>query len=98
MYDNNSRYKGLPTRIWLCATGEQVAYTEVVGRAGPTTALGATRVANGDRLDLIAWRATGDPTQFWKVADVNAEVDPFAITETPGRVIALPERADYGRT
>jgi len=43
-----------------------------------------------DRLDLIAARTLGNALLAWRVADANAGMDPSALTETPGRVLATP--------
>jgi len=48
------------------------------------------RVADDDRLDLIAARYLGDPLSFWRIADANAALDPQALTATAGDVIAVP--------
>lgn len=48
------------------------------------------RVADGDRLDLIAARYLGDPLASWRIADANAALDPVAVTATPGDVVVVP--------
>ncbi len=50
-------------------------------------------VVDGDRPDLIAARALGDPLLFWRLADANRALRPEALTEAPGRTlrITLPE-------
>ena len=48
------------------------------------------RVAEDDRLDLIAARYLGDPLAFWRVADANEALDPQALTATPGDVLLIP--------
>ncbi len=49
-------------------------------------------VTQGDRLDNITARYIGDPTQFWRVCDVNNVMTPNELTDTIGRTIriALP--------
>jgi hypothetical protein len=42
-----------------------------------------------DRLDRLANQYTGDPTQWWMIADANPSVMNFA-TLTPGTVIRVP--------
>jgi hypothetical protein len=46
-------------------------------------------VAQGDRPDLLAAKYLGDPTQFWRLCDVNAVDRPQDLTATPGRTIAI---------
>lgn len=51
------------------------------------------RVAEGDRLDLVAARYLGDPAQFWRLCDANVVLSPDEL-EQVGRLvrIALGER------
>jgi hypothetical protein len=46
------------------------------------------RVEQGDRLDNIAARYLGDPTQFWRLCDANVVLQPEEL-ETIGRVIRV---------
>ena len=48
------------------------------------------RVADDDRLDLLAARYLGDPLAAWRIADANAALDPLAVTATPGDVVVVP--------
>lgn len=43
-------------------------------------------VAPGERLDLLAARYLGDPTQYWRLCDANGVVHPDEL-EALGRVI-----------
>jgi hypothetical protein len=43
---------------------------------------------DGERLDGIAARYLGDPSQYWRICDSNAAVDPSELEE-PGRVIVI---------
>ncbi len=49
-------------------------------------------VADGERLDQVAARYLGDPTQFWRIADANLALQPETLTDTAGRriIVALP--------
>lgn len=87
--DPTSRYAG-------------VATIEVVQPDGSVRRMGAPRVVPappvkgvyqsvaGDRLDLLARRATGDTTRWWVLADANPWADATVI-EQPGTMIALPD-------
>jgi hypothetical protein len=50
-------------------------------------------VVQSDRLDNVAARYLGDPTQFWRICDTNYVFSPSELTDTVGRVItiALPK-------
>lgn len=73
-------------------TGRQVRYLRRrPAPVAPTVAPAALhRVAEDDRLDLIATRYLGDPLAFWRIADANAALDPQALTAVAGEIIAVP--------
>jgi hypothetical protein len=50
-------------------------------------------VGKGERLDHIAARHLGDPTQYWRIADAAAVIAPEELVRQPGsRVpITLPQ-------
>ena len=50
----------------------------------------AMKVNEGDRTDLLAYRALGDPEQFWRLCDVNLVRRPVDLTVQPGRRIGVP--------
>ena len=92
MYQRDSRYADLPTRIWRNPDGVEIAYTAATRPVARPPIGGSVRVASGDRLDLIAWRTLGKPTLFWQVADANDAIDPFELVHPAGRVIRLPDQ------
>ena len=47
------------------------------------------RVAQGDRLDLIAYRFYQDPEQFWRICDANRALDPDELEAEVGRQLAI---------
>jgi hypothetical protein len=53
---------------------------------GEHIALAQHVVAPGERLDLIAGRYLGDPTQFWRICDANGVMRPDEL-EQVGLVI-----------
>ncbi|MEN6575309.1 MAG: LysM domain-containing protein [Phycisphaerales bacterium] len=95
MFDATSRYAKLTIET-LTTTGpdgrqRQIRY--VPRRFLPAAAEGTTMVEHvvtqGDRLDNIAARYLGDPTQFWQICDANQAMDPNALTEEVGRRIRI---------
>jgi hypothetical protein len=48
------------------------------------------RVAQEDRLDVIAFRTYRDPEQFWRIADANLALVPDDLVAQPGRILYLP--------
>lgn len=47
-------------------------------------------VRSGDRPDLLAAQAYGDPELYWRIADGNAVSDAFELTDTLAARIAIP--------
>lgn len=47
-------------------------------------------VSSGETLESIASKIYGDPTQFWRIADINPQIK-FPIDLTPGTVIRIPQ-------
>lgn len=47
-------------------------------------------VNSGERPDLLAAQILGDAELYWRLADANAVTDPFELTDTLGRHLAIP--------
>jgi hypothetical protein len=92
MYRPNSRYAASKTLVWSGPGGRQIAYTAVRTCPDDRRTGQQVQVAHGDRLDLFSAALFGDPTEFWRIADANHALDPFALTDTPGRRLTLPGR------
>lgn len=99
MFAPTSRYAGLPTTT-IAVTGPDGTPREVnyvrrrlLPRIDDHTLLSEHTVAPGERLDHIAARYLGDPTQFWRICDVTDVLRPAEL-ETPGRrlPISMPLR------
>lgn len=92
MIEPSSRYAGLPLARHTLPDGREVAYVRrrFVPPASSLPLLAEVSVTEGDRLDLLAARTLGDPEQFWRIADANEAVDPFALVDVPGRVLRIP--------
>lgn len=43
---------------------------------GAAVMLAEHQLTRGDRLDLLAARYLGDPTQFWRICDANLVIHP----------------------
>lgn len=97
MFSPNSRYAGLPTQTLRVTmpdgTSREVTYVRrrLLPRPDEHTLLSQHTVQPGERLDHIAARYTGDPTQFWRICDATDVVQPDELEE-PGRrlPIAMP--------
>ena len=89
-----SRYHGIPLAAFARPDGTVVAYVQRRFIADPDryALLQEHRVAEGERLDIVAAHFIGDPEQFWRICDANAVLSPEEL-EIPGTVvrITLPE-------
>jgi hypothetical protein len=92
MIDAASRYAGLETARHVLPDGREVAYVRrrFLPPGSSLTLLANATVIQGERLDTIAARTLGDPLAFWRIADANDAVDPFALTAVPGRALRVP--------
>jgi hypothetical protein len=88
MFFKGSRYEKLPTAKYTDALGRTVTYV-TTRYIPPTTAYIGHSVADGDRLDLIAYRYFRDPLRFWRICDANLATWPEDLL-VPGAVIAVP--------
>ncbi len=94
MFSVTSRYYGLPTRT-TTVTGPDGAEQEVtyvrrrlLPQPGDHTLLSEHTLAPGERLDHIAARYLGDPTQFWRLCDATDVLRP-ADLEQPGQRLPI---------
>lgn len=93
-YEPASRYQGLETAQLVVRDpdGSQrtVAYTRrrVVPTYEDQPTITEHRVSEGERLDVLTARYTGDPTLYWMLCDANTVLDP-ADLEQVGRVIRI---------
>ena len=94
MFDRNSRYASLPIATYEQENGTTVLY--VRRRMVPPLRANGTRpmtVVAGQRLDTITGSVIGDPTLFWRITDVNDELNPFDLVDRPGTQIRIPVSA-----
>jgi len=89
MFLPSSRYAQVPQVEVETPDGRTV--NAVTIRRLPSPAAAPLLVRQNDRLDLIARRALGDGTAYWRIADANTELEARRLEET-GRTIDAPER------
>jgi len=97
VFSPGSRYAGLPTATLAVTmpdgSSREVTYVRrrLLPRPEDHTLLTEHTVRPGERLDHLAARYTGDPTQFWRICDATDVVRPEEL-EQPGRrlPIAMP--------
>lgn len=90
-----SRYHGVGTRVIISSDGRAISFfnRRFVPPPERFSLLQEHFVADGDRLDNLAYRYLGDPEQYWRLCDANGALRPAELTEEPGRPlrITLPE-------
>ena len=91
MFFRGSRYEPVAETSLTTKDGRTVRYKRM-RFIPPNAAPGRTFVAAqaGDRPDLLAYRAIGDPEQFWRLCDLNLMQRPVDLTAVAGRAVAVP--------
>jgi len=89
MFFRGSRYENVAQTQVTSPDGRVIAYVRM--RFLPATAgsPGYT-VKQGDRPDLAAYTALGDPERFWQLCDANLVQRPADLTATPGEHLLVP--------
>jgi nucleoid-associated protein YgaU len=92
VFDPGSRYYKIADATYTQPDGAAIAYKLRRFVPQPERVRSPTQVVvdRSDRLDLIAFRALGNPVLFWRVADANGAMDPFALTAVPGTTLRVP--------
>lgn len=82
VYDEFSRYRGLPLLSYVDAAGREHVYADrrIVPQPETMPEVGHVTVRDGDRLDNIAAVQFGDARWWWRIADANRALAPAALT------------------
>jgi hypothetical protein len=90
MYDPSSRYYALETATLTDPLGRQIPYTRrrLLPQGSSMATIGYLTILAGERVDLVAARALGDPLQYWQLCDANNAMNPFDLA-TRGRVLRV---------
>jgi hypothetical protein len=91
MFEYTSRYYSLETVAFNLPDGREVRYIRrrFLPRAEDMPLLAEVTVTEGDRLDVITFRALGDAEHFWRVCDANNAMNPIDLTAEPGRKLRI---------
>jgi hypothetical protein len=87
----NSRYANVGEATFTSKEGVTVVYLR--RRLLPDPAVvrgGIAAVRPGERVDLIAARTLGSPTQLHRICDANGVSDPFEVAEGGETQLYLP--------
>jgi hypothetical protein len=83
MFFRGSRYEYIPEAEILAPDGRTIRYKRMRFIPELQGTLSYV-VRQGDRPDLAAYNALGDPEQFWRLCDVNRVQRPVDLTREPG--------------
>jgi hypothetical protein len=89
MFNQRSRYANIADAIYRRADGTLVKY-KVLRITPDSRSIQNHLVAQGDRLDLIAFQHYGDPEQFWRICDGNDALRSDDLTDEIGARIRIP--------
>jgi len=89
MFFRGSRYEAVPDAEITNPAGRTVRYKRA--RLIPETqGVLPYTVVQGDRLDLISYKAFRDPEQFWRICDATRAMRPDDLVAEPGRLLLIP--------
>jgi hypothetical protein len=89
----NSRYSGVPIGLHTPpGNARPVPYVlrRFIAQPHAIPVVAEHVVHAGARPDTLAATALGDPELYWLLADANAVIDPFELTDTPGARVLVP--------
>jgi hypothetical protein len=92
-FDASSRYSGVELGLLQRRPGDPpLAYVKRRFLPAPGTLVIATRhvVTSGQRPDTLGAIYLADPLLYWRIADANAVIDPFELTDVLGRRVDIP--------
>jgi nucleoid-associated protein YgaU len=89
MFFKGSRYETIPEGQIADISGRKINYKRT--RFTPETpAITQHRVAQNDRLDLMAYQYYRDPELFWRICDANKAMLPDQLVAEVGQRILIP--------
>ena len=89
----SSRYQGVGLGLYAPpGGGPAIAYVlrRFIPQMRDIGVAGTHIVQSGERPDLLGARLLGDSELYWRIADANAVVDPFELTDTIGLRVTIP--------
>jgi hypothetical protein len=92
MFDERSRYRNVPETSLTAPDGRVIAYKQrrFLPRPEDMAIVAELAVGEGDRPDLLAAKAFGDPELYWRLCDANDVLDPAELTAETGRRLRVP--------
>lgn len=92
MTSDNSRYASTEILTRTLPDGSEVSYyaRRFIPDASSLEMAGTVRVEPGERIDLIAAHAYGDPVASWRIADGNRSMDLVSLVREKFRILDIP--------
>ena len=92
MFEHTSRYYKIKEAVYTAPDGRRIIYKcrRFLPRGETLSLSGEVTVLDDDRPDLVTFRSVGAPELFWRICDANDAMNPFDLTDTPGRKLAVP--------
>ncbi|MEA2560675.1 MAG: hypothetical protein QOH06_2179 [Acidobacteriota bacterium] len=89
MFYRGSRYEDVPDAEITAPAGRTVRYKRM-RFISETQGILPYTVVQGDRLDLVSYKAFRDPEQFWRLCDANRTMRPDDLVAKPGHLLLIP--------
>jgi hypothetical protein len=91
MFEPTSRYNQVEVASMETKEGGKITYKRrrFLPDLSKMSILVELTVNDGDRLDMISSKITGDPEQFWRICDANNSLHPLELTSEPGKSIRI---------
>jgi hypothetical protein len=91
-YSASSRYRDVELATITQADGSIVAYSKrrFIAPQREIAQAALHTVRGGERPDLLAHQHYEQPLLQWRIADGNAVIDPFELTDTLGSRLVVP--------
>jgi nucleoid-associated protein YgaU len=89
MFFKGSRYQNVIEEQLVDSAGRVIRYKRV-RFIDAMRAQTQYVIAQGDRLDHVAFRFYSDPERFWRICDANQATLPDELVEQPGTKILIP--------
>ena len=90
----NSRYRGIAQGLHVRAAGDpglRYLLRRFIAQRRDLRVAFEHIVHGGERPDLLSAQTLGDAELYWRVADVNAVIDPNQVTDTIGARVLIPQ-------
>jgi hypothetical protein len=90
-FSPQSRYYGLPVASLARPDGSTISYVtrRFIPPAVSFAVLQRHRVIQGERVDVLAGQALGDPLFYWRLCDANQALRPEDVTAKPGAFVNI---------